>query len=85
MFIRSQIGTLRRRDQQVFEGAGAPGCSWQALGTLGERGTRNGAVAGEKTAELMQRRLSATIPKDMLQSKPWEQVLHSWSENRLRS
>lgn len=51
----------------------------------GKQGT--GAGAGENTVELRlpSRRLSAAIPKDILQSKPWEQVSHSWSENRLKS
>lgn len=82
MFIRPQLRTLKSRDQQVSKAAGAPGCPYQALGTVRERRTRDRAVAGEKTATLTQRRLSATISEDILLNKPWEQGLHSWSQKQ---
>lgn len=87
MFIRPRLMTLKCRDQQVSQAAGAPGAPARPRALSKNREQRTGQGQGRNTVELMLlgRLLSAKIPKDMLQSKPREQVLHSWSENRLRS
>ena len=51
-------GPLKIRDQQVSEAAGVPSAPARPWGNVRKTGTRNEAVAGEKTAELTQRSVS---------------------------
>lgn len=83
MFIRPGLRTIKSRYQQAFQAGGTKRGPFQVQGTVWERGTRQ---EQEKTAELMllSWRLSATIPKDILQSKSQQRVIYYSPENRLR-
>ena len=84
MFIRSQLRTLKNKGSAGLWSCRSPGCPCQAVGQCQKNRNKKWGSGRREDSRTHTEKCQRLLPKTS-SSRPREWVLHSWSEDRLRS